>query len=54
MLESVVASADDPVKVLVLEMIGGADLMAPHPVLRKPFSIPDLAITVREALDDEA
>jgi signal transduction histidine kinase len=50
-LEAMEALSDPPVRILVLETMGEEDTQASFPVLRKPFSIPDLAITVRTTLD---
>lgn len=44
---------DKAVRVLVLETMGEEETEPPFPVLRKPFSIPDLAITVRTTLDSD-
>lgn len=52
-LEATDLIIDKAVRVLVLETIGEGDAEPPFTVLRKPFSIPDLAISIRTTLDSD-
>lgn len=53
LIESQADGERDPSRLLMLHAMGSEEAAGSHPVLYKPFSIPDLAVAVRETLDGE-